>query len=670
MTHAPKKRKNGHPKGIFRDIFICSKQELSPFGTIFTFGADNIEEQKLGTIFGVIKIDDHSENSSYVANLLTSVIKKEYFSKPHRSAEESFEASLRKANLALAELARHGSLGWSGKLNFASGALERNNLHFACLGKISAYLLRDGQIAEISRDLEEELDAETHPLKTFSNISSGRLDNGDKLIFTTDDLLEIFSKEELRQNAAHFSREEFPGLLEMSLRANSELAGTIVIDLVDESEVKPAVVEAPLIGREKIRKIDSFVGFSKEELAAGPGIPAPEEKTRPTFWQKFPVLLKNFPAHASDKAKRLFLRSTSSPERSPYREKLKGFNAKGLLLAMYNLGRRVGRGFANIKNKFQSLEPREKKIVSGISGIIVVAAAVALLVFWIKSKKTAELAPQPENVPAETQLPLALDDIEARAVENIEEVVSLPQENNQFAILSESLYAISGKDRAVTQINPESKTAEEIKSDLSSGNFGLITAMPHLKALFILTEDKKVITLTPVNKNFQDNAISLPGNLKARDVKSYLTYLYVLDIVNNQVYRYPRAEGGFGEGQTWLRTAADLKNVKGIAINDDLYLAESDKITAYLQGRIDEKINFDSPQAPLSIDAIYSEPEMEFVWVLDGKNRRVVRYTKDGKISAQYLNELISQTKDFAVDEKNKTIYLLQGNKITKFSIE
>ncbi|PIW93027.1 MAG: hypothetical protein COZ87_03510 [Candidatus Moranbacteria bacterium CG_4_8_14_3_um_filter_43_15] len=662
MTHLSKKRKNGYPKGVFRDVFICSKQELSPFGTVFTFSADNIEEQKLGTIFGIIKIDDHSENSSYVANLLTSVIKKEYFSKPHRPAEESFEASLRKANLALAELARHGSLGWSGKLNFTSGALERNNLHFACLGKVSVYLLRGGQIAEISRDLEEGLDAETHPLKTFSNISSGKLEKGDKLILTTYDLSEIFSKEELRQNAAHFSREEFPGLLEMSLRANSELAGIIVIDLVDESEAKPAIVEAPLIGGEKIRKIDSFVGFPEEESSAGPGALAPGEEFRLTFRQKFPTLLKNLPAYVSDKAKRLFLKLASFFQRSSYREKT--------LSAIYSSGRKIGRGLAGAKNKFHSLEPAKKKAVLGILGGVAAIAAVALIVFWTKGKKAAEPAPQPGNVPAETQLPLALDDIEARAVENIEEVASLPQEGNRFAILGESLYAISGKNRIVTKINLDSKATEEIKSSLSSGNFGLISAMPHLKALFILTEDKKVIALTPINKNFQDNTISLPANTRARDIKSYLTYLYILDIANNQVYRYPRAEGGFGEGQAWLRSVSDLKNAKGIAINDDLYLAENEKITPYLQGKKDEKINFDSSQTPLSIDIIYSEPEMEFVYVLDSKNRRIVRYTKDGKISAQYLNESISEVKDFAVDEKNKTIYLLQGNEIKKFSIE
>lgn len=668
MASTSKKAKSGYPKGVFRNIFICSKQELSPFGTVFAFGADNFDEQKLGTIFGVIKIDDHSEDSSYVANLLTSVIKKEYFSKPHRSAEESFETSLRKANLALAELARHGSLGWSEKLNFTGGALERNNLHFACLGGIYVFLVRNGQIAEISQNLEEELETETHPLKTFSNISSGKLEKGDKLIFTTYDLLEIFSKEELRQNAAHFSREEFASLLELSLQANAELAGTIIIDLIDESEIQPVIVETPAIG--KIKNIDSFAGSPAEEYPSVSYEATFPDLSHLTFWQRLLALLKHSPSFVSNAAKKSFIKLTSSFRQSKYREKFRNFNPKKSASNVYRLGRKAGVIFASAKNKFQTLESRKKKLLLGVFGGIVAIAIVGMIIVLTRNKKTVEPVSQPGSVPAEARPALALGDTEARAVENIEEVVALPSESVRIAILDGILYAISGKDRSLMRIDADSKTAEEIKNGLPVGNFGLIAAMPHLKSLFLLTEDKRVITFTPINKNFQENGIALPGNLRSQDIKSYLTYLYVLDTASNQVFRYPRAEGGFGEGQAWLRAVADLKNAKGIAINDDLYLAESEKVTAYLQGKQDEKINFDLPQAPLSVDRIYSEPGMEFVYVLDSKNRRVVRFTKDGKISAQYFNESISETKDFVVDEKNKTIYLLESKTVRKFKTE
>ncbi|MDI6778226.1 MAG: hypothetical protein QMD77_03470 [Patescibacteria group bacterium] len=683
MAQNPKKRKNGWPKGIFRDIYVCSKQELSPFGVVFVFGADNVEEKNLGTIFGIIKIDDRSEGSSYVANLLVSVMKKEYFGKPQRSAEESFEVSLRKANLALAELARHGSLGWSGKISFASGALARNNLHFACLGGVSVHLLRDGQIVDIGQDLAEEKGEQPHPLKTFSNISSGKLENGDKLVFATRDLSDVFSREELRQNASHFSREEFPGFLEMSLQANAELAGAIVIDLVEETEISRAAPEAPVVEKretpkfsdsatenaEQAKKIDAFASFPEKKYPpVSERLSVSEDEVRESSWRKFTVFSKNIFARATD-ATKLFLLKLITFLKGERQKDLSRTVFKKPVSAFLRSGRKIGESLTGAKNMFQALAPERKNFYLKIFGGIL---AIAIVAFFVSSriKKTAEPAPQPENAPVETQPALPIDDIEARKIENMEEFSDFAQEEARIALLENFLYAVSGKDKSVARINLETKIVEEIKSDLPVGNFELLSAMPHLKTLFLLTGDRKVISFTSVNKNFQENGISLPGNLKSRDIRSYLTYLYVLDTANNQIYRYPRAEGGFGEGQSWLRSATDLKDAKSIAVNDDLYLAESGKITAYIQGKKDEKVNFEAPRTPLSIDRIFSEPDMEFVWILDSKNRRVIKYSKDGKIIAQYFSESILDVKDFVVDEKNKTVYLLKNNQLLKLFIE
>lgn len=666
MTTSLKKRREQEYQAAIHDILICSKSELAPFATAFSFSPENFEQQKFGTIFGIIKVDDHSEDSSYVVNLLTSVIKKEYFGKPHRSAEESFEASLRKANLALAELVRHGATGWAGKINFAAGAIERNNLHFSCLGNASIFLIRGGEIAEISAELEEEKDAESHPLKTFSNTSSGKLEIGDKLIFTTHELTDIFSREELRQNASHFSREEFPGFLEISLRANSELAGTIIVDLAESIEMKPVVVEAPVIGKETVKKIDSFVGardiIEKEmpsrdlEHILRDEAPVPRESSR-----------KNIFSGLLGKATNAF----SWISRSVKKIKFGHFFAKISSWARYSFSK-IKPVFSFLLSKLKKINWKNKETLAKIAGgIVILAIASYVAVIFVKNKneqkrlaqetavQTTEPAPDPQN----------LDDINVKNIEVVEEAATLPQEETSLVSLDNTLYAISGKDRTVAKINIDSKNAEETKSDISSGNFGLMTAMPNLKSLFFLTEDRKVIAFTPVNNNFQENSISLPANLRGRDIKSYLTYLYVLDIGGSQIYRYPRAEGGFGEMQNWLRTATDLKNAKGIAINGDLYLAESDKITAYLQGKVDESISFEKTNVPLAIDKIFSETDMEGVYALDNKNRRIVKFGKDGKILNQYWNVDFSSIKDFSVDEKNKIVYLLKNNQLLKFSM-
>ncbi|KKR44697.1 MAG: hypothetical protein UX02_C0002G0152 [Candidatus Moranbacteria bacterium GW2011_GWC1_45_18] len=667
MTTSSRKRREKEYHAAIRDILICSKNELTPFATVFSFPPENFEQQRFGTIFGIIKVDDHSEDSSYIANLLTSVIKKEYFGKPQRSAEESFEASLRKANLALAELVRHGATAWAGKINFAAGAIERNNLHFACLGNASIFLIREGEIAEISAELDEEKVAESHPLKTFSNTSSGKLEIGDKLIFTTHELMDIFSREELRQNASHFSREEYPGFLEISLRANSELAGTIVIDLSDSNEAKPMIVEAPVIGEEKVKKIDSFAGakdiFEKEAQSRDAKTAFPKET--PIF-REIPGNMVFFNFFV--KVKSILLSISANAKKINFKHYFTKISAWAKLLLL-----KIKPFFVSFFHNIKKIEWKEKgmqaKIVAAIA-ILAIASFVSVAIMRDRSEQR-KLAEETTAPPTEPETALQnLEDVNVKKIETIEEIVSLGQPADQMTILGNYLYIIPEESQSVLKVDLGSKSVEETKTSLAVGNFKLAAAMPHLESLFFLTENNKIVSFTPINKNFQENGISLPGNLKAADMKTFLTYLYILDPEANQIYRYPRAEGGFGEMQNWLRSGSEIKSAKGFAINDDIFAAGSGDITAYLQGKTDSSINFEKPDVPLAIDKIFSEPEMEGIYVLDNKNHRIVKYSKEGKIFNQYFSADIVSIKDFLVDEKNKVIYLLKGTSVKKFSFE
>jgi hypothetical protein len=682
MPQTSKKRKNGHPRSIFSQVFICSNQELAPFGTAFLFSPENYEQQKLGTLFGVIKVDDHSSDSSYIVNLLTSVIKKEFFSKPERTAEESFEASLRKANLALAELARHGSLNWSGKINFAAGVMEKSTLHFSSLGNAYVFLIRSGQIAEISRELEEEKEAEPHPLKTFSNISSGKMEKDDKLIFTTDDLLDIFSKEELRHNALHFSAKEFPGLIELALQANSQLAGAIIVDMSDEPEIAiepkrasgiksdidltptPRIEKAPLTPKPSLdiseeRKNHIYIKSEEEDLP--PKQPLSERVI--VFSRKIPIILRNIFSKIHEKFSNTKQNLAGKGKISPYKiEKISNRIRKIFYV--------IGSGMKHISGSLPELIQQRKK---GF-GIAFLSILAILLIFftyrWISPTKTTQKAELPENIPVEASLPQIPDDIQINKIDGIQEIVSFSEKVIRIAILDGVLYAIPENSKTVLKINPGSKNVEEIKSNIGEGNFKLIAAMPQLKTLFMLDSDNRIISLTPVNKNFQENNIAFPDNLKASDMKTYLTYLYILDPAASQIYRFPRAEGGFGEKQDWLKTGSDIKQAKSFSINEDLFTASENEISAFLQGKKDPGVEFEKPKIALVINRIFSEPDMENIYVLDNKNHRVIKYSKTGKIIAQYWNESIANIQDLLANEKDKTIYLLSDKKISSFTME
>jgi len=658
---------------------------LAPFGEVFAFSPENYEEQKLGHIFGVIKIDDHSSDSSYVVNLLTSVIKKEYFSKPDRTAEESFEASLRKANLALAELARHGVVSWTGKVNFAAGSLERNNLHFSQLGNTHILLIRAGQIADIAEDLNAQKEAEPHPLRTFSNISSGKLEKNDKLIFTTDDLLEIFSPEEIRQNATYFDWQEFPSFIEASLKTNTSLAGTIVMDFREE---------LPKI--QKITKKVPMYEHLQPALKSDEEIRIQEEPIR----ESIPAL--NIAAPPSPQNESLYIvEGTEAPERTKYINvilswlssktvKLASLSRKYLtrsLSALKNIklpqkkfpSRLSGSAeniFAKIKlsrsdlgKRISANIPTEKKHLKYASIFAAALLIIILGIFSFQKISSKKSAPPAENSASETSTaPAPLNDISVKEISSLESVASLPQNANNVVLMNDTLYAIT-EPTSIVKIDPANGQTEETRSTLNSGNFSLLAAMPDLNTLFILTEDNKIISYTPINKNFQDNQISLPENFKAADMKTYLTYLYVLDASANQIYRFPRAEGGFSEAQKWLKSGQDLRGANRFAINDDIFTANDINIIPFLQGKTDTSIDFQKPQVPLRINAIFTAPGLSSIYVLDNANQRVVQYSKDGKISNQFWNDQISGFESLVADEKNSTVYLGKENELLKFSI-
>ncbi|HUD09077.1 MAG TPA: hypothetical protein VMQ48_03245 [Candidatus Saccharimonadales bacterium] len=696
MPISPKKRKNGYPKGLFREIFVSANRELAPFGMVFTYPPENFEQKQLGTVFGLIKISDSSPESSFVANLLASVIKKEYFAKPSRPAYDSFEASLKKANLALAELARQGSVKWIGHISFAGGALEKNNLHFSKLGTTSILLLRGGMLADIGSGLDEDTaQVDSHPIKTFSDISSGKVELGDRLVFTTSDLLEIFSFEEIRQNAARFSREEFPEIISASLTANSELSGAIVVSMVSEEEAEEQPVQLFTAKESKNRLIADLP--EKQKSAAPSAIIPPKNippASSPSPAHAYPAPASPIPGRpTAKKEKYLFVSESediipkkSFAEKTTIIAKNTFSGAKnGILLVWKKVYRLFGRVewqkirsgtkslLASSSQKIRYIDFRKKNTkIGAVAGIFVVLALIAFFLVRnvirqnaaIKQAQQSIQNAQPSDMPAAEP-----SDLNAKNIENISDVAALTTDNNELIFMNGMLFSLTG-DKSISKIDPASGAVEKSDSDIASGKFTLAAAMPDLNTIFILTADKKVISFTPSNKKFQENNISFPDNLNASDIKAYLTYIYVLDSSANQIYRYPRAEGGFGEKQDWLKNGQDLKGADKFAINNDIFAANNLNIIPLLQGKIDSAIDFQKPQIPLRIDGIYTDRDFANILVLDNNNHRIVAFSKDGKIAAQYFSNQITGIKNMAVDEKNKVIYLENSDSVSKFSIE
>ncbi|OIP59828.1 MAG: hypothetical protein COZ29_02165 [Candidatus Moranbacteria bacterium CG_4_10_14_3_um_filter_45_9] len=242
---------------VITEILVANGRTVEPFIKVFNYSDENITKSPLGSLIGVFEIAEQSEDSAYIVNFLASVAKKEYFSNGRRGAIESFEAALHKINLALAELVRHGNIAWLGNFHGALGVLEKNNLHFSITGKSEILLLRGEKISEISAGLASP-ESNIHPIKTFVEISSGHLMLEDKIIFTSPELLDLLSIEDLKKNALRMDKDQFAQFLRTVLVNELNMGGSLIVDLKESTPLPEP--------RKETRKVTTVIEniFSKE----------------------------------------------------------------------------------------------------------------------------------------------------------------------------------------------------------------------------------------------------------------------------------------------------------------------------------------------------------------------------------------------------------------------
>jgi hypothetical protein len=224
-----KKAAAGELTRSFHEILVADKRAYEPFVKVFQAVGENVSKLDLGTLVGVFEVDEKSEDAAYIVNFLASVAKKEYFNNPRRGPIESFEAALHKVNVALAELVKHGNVSWLGKLHGALAVLEKNNLHFSVTGEGAFLLLRQEQFSEISAGLASS-EAENHPLKTFVEVSSGRLMEDDTLLLVTPELKALFPLDYLTKQASRMKKEGFRQFLRTALVNEIDMAAVLVIE--------------------------------------------------------------------------------------------------------------------------------------------------------------------------------------------------------------------------------------------------------------------------------------------------------------------------------------------------------------------------------------------------------------------------------------------------------
>jgi len=242
---------------------------------------------------------------------------------------------------------------------------------------------------------------------------------------------------------------------------------------------------------------------------------------------------------------------------------------------------------------------------------------------------------------------------------NIHSIVLLNNTLYTFDPTQKTIYAVDTEDKEVNSW-PQ-KELENTWQYLSIYNNNLVFFDTDNGFQEFNTQNEKLSTLQFSLATDDANIISLA---------TYENRVYLLDIKNNQIYRAGRITNGYGHPTEWLKDDTNLRESKSIVVDGNIYvLTKNGEAIRLFQGNrqtwslsaIDPVLN--------QADKVWTDINTDNIFILDIKGKRIVEFTKEGKLVSQYVSESFTNLKDITVDWDNKTIYVLNENSILAIDI-
>lgn len=240
----------------------------------------------------------------------------------------------------------------------------------------------------------------------------------------------------------------------------------------------------------------------------------------------------------------------------------------------------------------------------------------------------------------------------------------------RLALLGDSLFAYGPDDNHYYKYDLNGKTAE---SKDYGNNLRLRSASTPKEqdAIIFIAGDNTVAVYSKATTLLTPKDIFFPvDNVKLADLFVYNQKIYVLDPINNQIFKHSATQTGFDKGAVWVKDSGiDLTDAVSLAIDGDMFILKQNgeiiKLTAgkkadFAISGLDPKL--DKPSV------IWTYNNLVNIYILEPTNRRIVILDKIGKLIGQYTAVEWQNPSGMIVDEMKKTVYVLDNNKIYRFN--
>ena len=621
----------------------------------FSFTRESTGEIPREEVFAIVELADKPSGGEDLVRTLFQTLQEICFLDQNQDAYERFETALKEINAVVAEFRDGLSNKNIGRLNAVIGFLSGRELHLTQGGEAEAYLIRKGALTTVT----EGLGGDGEAVDAFVNIASGRTENRDKLILSTERLLRYATKNELTKIFSPH-KEISVGLEELDeiiVLEGAQTTGVLALDIVTEAVAARTVVTEdsnhPLA---KItRHVNRSLGWIREKLPEGTKLPGGGEMK----------IDKNYVILGFLVIAILILLSASwnlgSKRSSVKLEEVKA----ALEVVQTNID--MAKTRRNIGDKPQAYELLKE---AEITATDLVKSGLAIEEANTKVLEIQALRDELDNIRRYAGLTALTDLGEADAKVSLVGVEDF--HGRKIAFDSHNLF-----DTALDVIS--ATTEIDAISTIKKAHF-----FDDRDAVVFLTADDKIVEWRDGEAIIADTDNETWKS--AVDFGTYAKYIYLLDAVNNQIWKYPRNRDSYGEAMEYNENA-DLTKAVSIAIDGDLWVLQNDidgdmgnDIIRLRKGEKKPLIVSDLPaDAWVNPSKIYTNDALKFVYVLDGVNKRILRFYKDPPeagtearslvYNMQYLFADLDEVRDFWIDSAEQKLFVIDAQKIYEVTI-
>ena len=216
------------------------------------------------------------------------------------------------------------------------------------------------------------------------------------------------------------------------------------------------------------------------------------------------------------------------------------------------------------------------------------------------------------------------------------------------------IYAIDPINSLISQSSSSSAQATELKFPVYYNN------------LIYYLDNSNIKEYDPKNYSLKNIEIKTDTKLDVSTFNFFGTNAYLVSKNDNNIIRFKKTATELNTPKQWLnKTNEALTKAVDMYIDGNIYILTSDgQILKFLKGA-ELEFNIDKADPPIAnASKLLMSNELNNIYIFEAKENRLVVFDKKGKFKNQYQITAPAELKDFSIDEKKKTIYLLTTNSL------